>query len=366
MSKKIRVGVLFGGKSSEHEVSLQSARNVIDAIDKTKYEVVPIGIDKTGRWFLNEAEKLLPESNKVGLAEVKDQSSFVALVPEGRGELVRPSQLGSLGSVDVVFPILHGPLGEDGTVQGLLKLADVPFVGPGVLGSAAGMDKDVMKRLIRDAGIPTADFVTVMRYQASDIDVEAVIDRLGLPLFVKPANQGSSVGISKVKDRSELSDALAKAFQYDNKVLIEAFGGKREIECAVLGNEHPESSIPGEVLPLHEFYSYEAKYLDENGAVLKIPADLSEEQIKEVQALAVQTFQVLCCEGMARVDCFLTDRGQWLVNEINTIPGFTRISMYPKLWQASGLSYPDLIDKLIQLAIERYEREQGLKTTFDF
>jgi D-alanine-D-alanine ligase len=366
MSKKIRVGVLFGGKSSEHEVSLQSARNVIDAIDKNKYEVVPIGIDKTGRWILNEAEKLLPESNKVGLEEVKDQSSFVALIPEGRGELVRPSQLGSLGSVDVVFPILHGPLGEDGTVQGLLKLADVPFVGPGVLGSAAGMDKDVMKRLIRDAGIPTADFITVMRYQASDLDVDAVIARLGLPLFVKPANQGSSVGISKVKDRSELADALAEAFQYDNKVLIEAFGGKREIECAVLGNDHPESSIPGEVLPLHEFYSYEAKYLDENGAVLKIPADLSEEQVKEVQALAVRTFQVLCCEGMARVDCFLTDRGQWLVNEINTIPGFTRISMYPKLWQASGLSYPDLIDKLIQLAIERYEREQGLKTTFDF
>jgi len=366
MSKKIRVGVLFGGKSSEHEVSLQSARNVIDAIDKNKYEVVPIGIDKTGRWFLNEAEKLLPESNKVGLEEVKDQSSFVALIPEGRGELVRPSQLGSLGSVDVVFPILHGPLGEDGTVQGLLKLADVPFVGPGVLGSAAGMDKDVMKRWIRDAGIPTADFITVMRYQASDLDVDAVIARLGLPLFVKPANQGSSVGISKVKDRSELADALAEAFQYDNKVLIEAFGGKREIECAVLGNDHPESSIPGEVLPLHEFYSYEAKYLDENGAVLKIPADLSEEQVKEVQALAVRTFQVLCCEGMARVDCFLTDRGQWLVNEINTIPGFTRISMYPKLWQASGLSYPDLIDKLIQLAIERYEREQGLKTTFDF
>jgi len=366
MSKKIRVGVLFGGKSSEHEVSLQSARNVIDAIDKTKYEVVPIGIDKTGRWFLNDAEKLLPESNKVGLAEVKDQSSFVALVPEGRGELVRPSQLGSLGAVDVVFPILHGPLGEDGTVQGLLKLADVPFVGPGVLGSAVGMDKDVMKRLIRDAGIPTADFITVMRYQASDVDVQAVIDRLGLPLFVKPANQGSSVGISKVKEPSQLADALIEAFRYDNKVLIEAFGGKREIECAVLGNEHPESSIPGEVLPLHEFYSYEAKYLDENGAVLKIPADLSEEQVKDVQALAVRTFQVLCCEGMARVDCFLTDQGQWLVNEVNTIPGFTRISMYPKLWQASGLSYADLIDKLIQLSMKRYEREQGLKTTFDF
>ena len=366
MAKKIRVGVLFGGKSSEHEVSLQSARNVIDAMDKDKYEVVPIGIDKTGRWFLNEANKLLPESNKEGLAEAKDQNSFVALVPEGRGELTRPSQPGSLGSVDVVFPVLHGPLGEDGTVQGLLKLADVPFVGPGVLGSAVAMDKDVMKRLIRDAGIPTPDFVTVTRFQAPNLDVNAVIEKLGLPLFVKPANQGSSVGISKVNDPSEFAPALIEALRFDDKVLVEAFGGKREIECAVLGNEHPESSIPGEVLPLHEFYSYEAKYLDENGAVLKIPADLSDEQIKEVQALSVKTFQVLCCEGMARVDSFLTDDGQWLVNEVNTIPGFTRISMYPKLWEASGLSYSGLVDKLIQLAIARYEREQKLKTTFDF
>ncbi|MBT3603861.1 MAG: D-alanine--D-alanine ligase [Candidatus Latescibacteria bacterium] len=366
MAKKIRVGVLFGGKSSEHEVSLQSARNVIDAIDKTKYEVVPIGIDKTGRWFLNEAEKLLPESNKEGLAEVKDPSTLVALIPEGRGELTRPSQPGSLGSVDVVFPVLHGPLGEDGTVQGLLKLADVPFVGPGVLGSAVAMDKDVMKRLIRDAGIPTPDFITVMRFQAPSLDVNAVVDRLGLPLFVKPANQGSSVGISKVNEKSELADALIEALRFDDKVLIEAFAGKREVECAVLGNEYPESSIPGEVLPLHDFYSYEAKYLDENGAVLKIPADLSDEQVKEVQDLAVRTFQVLCCEGMARVDCFLTDDNKWLVNEVNTIPGFTRISMYPKLWEASGMSYTDLVDKLIQLAIERYEREQKLKTTFDF
>lgn len=328
--------------------------------------MVPIGIDKTGRWFLNRAEQLLPESNTQGLAEVKDQDAFVALIPEGRGELTRPSQPGSLGAVDVVFPVLHGPLGEDGTVQGLLKLADVPFVGPGVLGSAVGMDKDVMKRLIRDAGIPTPDFVTVMRFQAPSLDANSVIERLGLPLFVKPANLGSSVGISKVHEKSELADALVKAFQFDDKVLIEAFGGKREVECAVLGNEHPESSIPGEVLPLHDFYSYEAKYLDEKGAVLKIPAELSEAQVKEVQALAVQTFQVLCCEGMARVDCFLTEDEKWLVNEVNTIPGFTRISMYPKLWEASGVSYTALIDKLIQLAIERYEREQKLKTSFDF
>ena len=360
--KKIRVGVLFGGKSAEHEVSLQSARNIMDAIDKNKYEVVPIGIDKAGRWFLNDVTRLLPETKS--LDAVQDQQALVALIPDGRGELMRPSAPGTLGSVDVVFPILHGPMGEDGTVQGLLRLADVPFVGPGVLGSAVGMDKDVMKRLIRDAGIPTPPFVTVMRTRRNQLDADAVIAKLGLPLFVKPANLGSSVGINKVKVKAELDAALDEAFYYDDKVLIEAFGGRREIECAVLGNEDPEASIPGEIIPQHEFYSYEAKYLDEHGAILKIPAELSPEQVNEVQDLAIRTFQVLCCEGMARVDFFLTDDGQLQVNEINTIPGFTKISMYPKLWAASGLSYTVLIDKLIQLAIARFEREKKLKTSF--
>jgi D-alanine-D-alanine ligase len=366
MAKRIRVGVLFGGKSSEHEVSLQSARNVIDAMDPVTYEVVPIGIDKTGRWFTGDIAALLPQSNRQGLPQASDLNAYVALVPEGKGELVRPSQPGSIGAVDVVFPVLHGPLGEDGTVQGLLKLADVPFVGPGVLGSAVSMDKDVMKRLIRDAGIPTPDFVSLRRSQIPGFDPDGAIARLGLPLFVKPANQGSSVGISKVSQKSQLASALQEAFLYDDKVLLEAFGGKREIECAVLGNENPICSIPGEVVPLRDFYSYEAKYLDENGALLKIPADLTEAQIRTVQDLAVRTFQSLCCEGMARVDCFLTEDGRWQVNEVNTIPGFTRISMYPKLWQASGLTYGDLIDRLIQLAIERFEREKRLKTTFDF
>lgn len=366
MGKKVRVGVLFGGKSAEHEVSLQSARNVIDAIDKNKYEVVPIGIDKAGRWFLSAAEALLPTSKTQGLTRVQDKTSLVALIPEGRGELVRPAAPGSLGSVDVVFPVLHGPLGEDGTVQGLLRLADVPFVGPGVLGSAVGMDKDVMKRLLRDAGIPTPKFVTATRTRRTQVDVDAVLAKLGLPVFVKPANMGSSVGISKVKVKGDLSRALDEAFLYDDKVLIEAFGGRREIECAVLGNEDPQASIPGEIIPQHEFYSYEAKYLDENGALLKIPAELSPKQVAEVQDLAVRTFQVLCCEGMARVDLFLDDAGQFLVNEVNTIPGFTQISMYPKLWAASGVSYPDLIDRLIQLAIARYKREQKLKTSVDF
>jgi len=363
MGKKIRVGVLFGGKSAEHEVSLQSARNIIDAIDKTKYDVVPIGIDKSGRWFLNDAEKLLPEANTEGLAAA-DQNTLVTLMPEGRGELVGKSGPGSVGAVDVVFPVLHGPMGEDGTVQGFLRLADVPYVGPDVLGSAMGMDKDVMKRLLRDADIPNADWRTVLRFQLDDLDLDDVIAELGLPLFVKPANLGSSVGVSKVHDKSELRPALEEAFRYDNKVLIEAFIDGREVELAVLGNEDPIVSVPGEVMPQHEFYSYEAKYLDEKGALLQIPADLSEAEIKDVQDLAVRTFQVLCCEGMARADFFLRTDGVFMVNEINTIPGFTRISMYPKLWEASGISYTELIDRLLQLAIERYDREQGLKTSF--
>ena len=358
--KKIRVGILFGGKSAEHEVSLQSARNIIDAIDKTKYEVVPIGIDKSGQWFLNEAEQLLPETNTEGLSDA-DQNALITLMPEGRGELVGQS---ASDSVDVVFPVLHGPLGEDGTVQGFLRLADVPYVGADVLGSAVGMDKDVMKRLLRDANIPVAAWRTVHQFQLDDLDEDDVISELGLPLFVKPANLGSSVGVSKVHDKNALISALQEAFRYDKKVLIEAFVEGREIECSVLGNETPIVSIPGEILPQHEFYSYEAKYLDEKGAILHIPADLPEEAVKQMQALAIRTFQVLCCEGMARADFFLKNDSTFVVNEINTIPGFTRISMYPKLWEASGISYTELIDRLIQLGIERYEREQKHKTSF--
>jgi D-alanine-D-alanine ligase len=363
MGKKIRVGVLFGGKSAEHEVSLQSARNIIDAIDKDKYEVVPIGIDKSGQWFLNEAEKLLPEANTEGLI-AQDEDARVTLMPEGRGEIVGHSVPGGMGAVDVVFPVLHGPMGEDGTVQGLLRLADVPYVGPNVLGSAVGMDKDVTKRLLRDAGIPNAAWRTVHRFEAADVGLDGVVAELGLPLFVKPANMGSSVGVSKAHDLGELGPALEEAFRYDNKVLIEAFVEGREIEISVLGNEDPIASLPGEVLPQHEFYSYEAKYLDENGAVLQIPANLGDEVVKQVQDLAIRTFQVLCCEGMARADFFLQADGVLLVNEINTIPGFTRISMYPKLWEASGISYTELIDRLLQLAIDRYDREQELKTSF--
>ena len=360
---KIRVGVLFGGRSAEHEVSLQSAKNIVDAIDTNKYEVVLIGIDKNGGWHLDEGSRFLLGTTESELPELPASNENLALIPGKQEEqLVQLSGQQSPGALDVVFPILHGPFGEDGTVQGLLKLANIPFVGAGVLGSAVGMDKDVMKRLLRDAGIPIAKFITLQKYPANEVAFEDARDQLGLPLFIKPANLGSSVGIHKVRDREEFDRAVRDAFNYDNKVLIEECIVGREIECAVLGNDQPVASVLGEILPSHEFYSYEAKYLDESGAVLEIPAKVPPEISDRIRQTATKTFSVLCCEGMARVDFFLRNGEEIIVNEINTIPGFTRISMYPKLWEASGLPYGELIDKLIGLAIEKFEREKGLKT----
>jgi len=284
-------------------------------------------------------------------------------VPQSSGKLTGLDSAGLDRSVDVVFPILHGPLGEDGAVQGLLKLANVPFVGAGVLGSAVGMDKDVMKRLLRDAGIPVPKFLVFGRGQKPDY--AAVTKALGSPVFVKPANLGSSVGISKAKDAAGFDKAVALAFRYDTKVIVEENIQAREIECAVLGNEAPKASIAGEIIPTHEFYSYEAKYLDEDGARLEIPAKLDAATLQRVQALAVHTFKVLACEGMGRVDFFLTPDGQLYVNEINTIPGFTKISMYPKLWEASGIGYTQLISRLIELAMERFQHEQTLSNSYD-
>jgi len=272
-----------------------------------------------------------------------------------------------LGKLDVIFPVLHGPYGEDGTVQGLLELADIPYVGAGVLGSAVGMDKDVQKRLLRGAGVPVVPFVvtTRARWSADAVTVSAQACGLGLPLFVKPANLGSSVGITKVKAVDDLAAAVANALDYDNKVLIEKGIDAREIECAVLGNEDAQASVPGEICPKAEFYSYEAKYVDENGATLLIPAPLTEAEATTVRKLAVQVFQLLDCAGMARVDFFLErGTGQWYVNELNSIPGFTTISMYPKLWEASGLPYRELIGRLIDLALERHAQRRGLKKSY--
>jgi D-alanine-D-alanine ligase len=360
---KLVVGIIFGGRSAEHEISLQSAKNVISAIDKNKYDVVLIGIDKNGKWYLNDTSKYLLNENNPQLIQLNKSNTELALIPgELKNKFIAISEDIKIGPIDAVFPVLHGTYGEDGTIQGLLKLANIPFVGASVLGSAIGMDKEVTKRLLRDAGIPTAKFMTV--HQGDEIDAEKIIRNLGLPLFVKPANLGSSVGISKVKNTNELIDAAELAFEYDRKIIIEESVNGREIECSVLGNEKPIASIPGEIIPKHEFYSYEAKYIDENGAILEIPAKISEKERRSVQEIAVNAFKVLCCEGMARVDLFLKESGEILISEINTIPGFTKISMYPKLWELSGISYGELIDRLIQLAIERHDKEQRLKTNY--
>lgn len=360
--KKITVGILFGGKSAEHEVSLQSARNIVEAIDKTKYNVVLIGIDKTGKWLLNKdtSKFLLNSQNPKLIALNKENGTAVSLIPQSNGSLSLERSSEDAGKIDVVFPILHGPFGEDGTVQGLLKLAGVPFVGASVLGSAVGMDKDVMKRLLRDAKIPIGKFL-VLR-DGEKISFNTVAKTLGLPFFVKPANMGSSVGVNKVSNAKEFSKAIAEAFLFDHKVLLEENIVGREIECSVLGNDKPIASTVGEIIVHKDFYSYEAKYIDEQGASLAIPAKLSKQTIKEVQKLAVATFKALGCEGLGRVDFFLKKNGKILVNEINTMPGFTSVSMYPKLWEKSGIPYAKLIDMLIALALERFEKEGKLKT----
>jgi D-alanine-D-alanine ligase len=376
--KKIRVGILFGGKSAEHEVSLQSARNVCEAIDRDKYEPVLIGIDKSGRWLLGGDSRFLLNSEDPRRIRLDGSGGEVTLAPRSGGVL---SLLGSgpgggrVGGeragvpagtkLDVVFPILHGPFGEDGTVQGLLKLADIPFVGAGVLGSAAGMDKDVMKRLLRDGGLPIGKFL-VLRSHEPFPPYEKTAAALGSPFFVKPANMGSSVGIHKIRSEDEYLPGLREALNYDTKIILEEFIRGRELECSVLGNEHPVASVPGEVIVNHEFYSYEAKYLDEKGAVLEIPAKVPAPVEARVKELALKTFSVLCCEGLSRVDFFLRgDKPEdLLVNEINTMPGFTRISMYPKLWEAAGVSYTELIDRLIRLAIDRFEKEKRLRTSY--
>src|SRR5579862_5222197 len=385
---KLRVGILFGGRSGEHEVSLLSAASVLNAIDKNKYEVVPIGITKDGRWLTaGDAENLLqgklviePRHLRAGDPEITQPAAVLArgeavvvppepvhrqsgLVPfQSDSALTRRASDRAI-NVDVIFPVLHGTFGEDGTIQGLLELADIPYVGAGVLGSAAGMDKDVMKSLFIAAGIPIVKHVTILRseWEKEPKKVQKFVEKkLKYPVFVKPANLGSSVGISKAHERRELGPAIEEAAKFDRKIVIEqGVGGNknkaREIECSVLGNDEPAASIPGEIVPIKEFYDYNAKYLDE-GSQLIIPAKLTKSQTKKVQELAIKAFKAVDCSGLARVDFLMDPKTRKIyLNEINTMPGFTAISMYPKLWGASGLQYSDLIDRLIQLAIERHE-----------
>ena len=362
MSQKIlNIAILFGGKSAEHEISLKSAKNVIDALDRTLFNPILIGISKEGKWYYDSSNHVMKEDAD-GTLSINSDCWHVGLPPASRGQLINFSSNELLPHVDVVFPVIHGPMAEDGTLQGLLKLADVPFVGAGVLGAAVGMDKEVMKRLLVEAGLPIGKYLTLRSHQARPT-FKAVVDELGLPCFVKPANLGSSVGINRVDNESQFETALDEAFSFDNKIIIEEFIEGREIECAILGNENPKASIPGEISFSHNFYSYEAKYEDDKGYKIEIPAQLDDAVLKEVQKIGVQTFEVLECAGFGRVDVFVTKDNRILVNEINTIPGFTQVSMYPKLWEKSGLAYSELITQLIQLAFDRYNTEKNLKTT---
>ncbi len=356
-AERMRVGLLFGGRSGEHEISIRSAHSVANAIDRGRFDVTLIGIDRAGSWHLYSEDSFARVESEVA-AESVDQ---VALVPRsgacGIIDLQTPAR--QLQTLDVVFPVLHGPYGEDGTLQGLLEMMGVPYVGSGVLGSAIGMDKDIHKRLLRDAGIPIVPFgvVTQEGWNRDKREVRARAHKLGSPIFVKPANLGSSVGISKVDTAGKLEAAIEQALMHDRKILLERAIDGREIECAVLGNDEPRASLPGEIIPGEEFYSYSDKYAPQSKARLLIPAPISEALQESVRALAVRVFQTLECCGMARIDFFL-ERGsdRIYVNEPNTIPGFTSISMYPKLWEASGLPYRDLTTCLIDLAIERHRK----------
>jgi D-alanine-D-alanine ligase len=361
VNRRTRVVVLFGGRSAEHEISCISARSVIDALDRERFEVIPVGITREGRWQLMAGPPALPaETGR--MPEVREGAgTTVELNAEGAtGEIVGAD--GVRESVDVVVPVLHGPMGEDGAVQGFLELAGVPYVGAGVLGSAVGMDKAVQKVLFEAAGLSVVPWETVREPDWAEDEevVRARVEALGYPVFTKPATLGSSVGISKVHDADALGAGMAEAFRFARKVVVEhGVEGMREIECGVLGNDDPVASTCGEIVPKgHEFYDYASKYLDEDGAQLLIPARLPAGMMGRIQRMAVTAFQAIGCWGMARVDLFVRGDDVW-VNEINTIPGFTSISMYPKLWEASGLAYPDLIERLIELALERHEAERG-------
>jgi D-alanine-D-alanine ligase len=365
--KKTKVIVLFGGRSAEHEISLLSARNVVAALDRARFDPVLVGIDRQGRWH-RESERTLAAAAGDPRALELDAAAPAVGIEEGLAAATPGGALESAAGDDVVvFPVLHGTFGEDGTVQGLLELAGVAYVGAGVLGSAVGMDKDVAKRLLRDAGIPIVDFAVVTA-AALARDPRAALAgaaALGSPIFVKPANAGSSVGVARVARPADLEGAVRAALAFDRKVLLERAVDAREIECAVLGNDDPQASIPGEILVHHRdgFYSYDAKYVDAEGASWKIPADLPPAVTARVRELAVATFRTLELAGMARVDFFLArDTGALYVNEVNTIPGFTAVSMYPKMWEATGLSGPALISRLVDLAIERRDARRVLVT----
>ena len=369
----MRIGILFGGRSGEHEVSLRSARSVLQAIDRDKYSVILIGITKTGRWIGGDNPLVALEDGGVTINQCPDT---VLLVDPSRNSLLQISRkisdeeiyVDDIGNIDVVFPVLHGTFGEDGAVQGLLELADIPYVGSGVVGSSVGMDKGVFKSVMSTAGLPILPFITINRseyWRDPAIVVSKVLKQLTLPVFIKPANLGSSVGITKANDIVELRSGLIEACKWDRRIVVEESVDAREIEVSVLGNDDPEVSVAGEVVPQRDFYDYDAKYVCDDSELL-IPAPISPDQLVRVQEMAIIAYKAVDCSGMARVD-FLLDKssGKLWINELNTIPGFTEISMYPKLWQASGIEYPELIDTLIELALERKEQRDNTQRSFE-
>ncbi|MAZ38971.1 MAG: D-alanine--D-alanine ligase A [Legionellales bacterium] len=362
MHHKLRIGILFGGQSAEHNISIMSAFNVIKALDQTKYDIVLVGIDRDGKMYLQKLEVFTqPKPPEAGINKhIYDQ---VTLIPgNGHGLLVNLLHKEEVQILDVIFPVLHGPYGEDGTIQGLIKTAGIPCVGASVLSSAICMDKDIAKRLLLQAGLPTPESITLHKYYNKDYNADEIIKKLGLPCFVKPANLGSSIGITKVTSKEMLEPAISNAFFYDKKIIIETFIDGREIECAVLGNYDLMTSLPGEIKLTKDYYSYEAKYFDAEAAEVIVVAELDEKIQTKIQSLAKDVFKCLECEGMARVDFFLTKKNKIYVNEVNTLPGFTHISQYPKMCEAAGINISDLLDKLVQLAIESFKETKQLKT----
>jgi D-alanine-D-alanine ligase len=361
---KKKVAILFGGRSAEHEVSVLSAKNVADALDKTQFELILLGISKQGTWYQFPDVSVFQKIKALTDQNLPAQADPVSLIcMKGKAQIFSLESK-KTSPVDIAFPVLHGTFGEDGCIQGLFKMVNLPFVGCGVLGSSVGMDKEVMKRLLIEAQIPSAKYRVIHSHLPPSF--ETLVHDLGLPFFIKPANAGSSVGVHKIKSKADFAPALKDALLYDHKVLAEEFVEGREIECSVMGlNQSPKASVAGEVTPTHEFYSYEAKYLDENGAALQIPAKISALELAQIQKLACQAFRILGCDGLSRVDFFLKKDGKAYLNEINTIPGFTKISMYPKMWEASGVSYQNLITQLIELGFQKYQSEESLMTNYD-
>jgi D-alanine-D-alanine ligase len=372
--RKFKVGILYGGRSGEHNVSLCSAASVVGALNQNKYEVIAIGIDRDGYWYVQDKPEIVPDKDFGHILSLKKRGRWLVnhFEQENKLHIYNIENKNEEVIVDIVFPVLHGTYGEDGTLQGLLELAMVPYIGADVAGSSVGMDKDIAKRLLSQAGIPVVPSLTISNHQWQQnpgIIIQDAIRNLGMPLFVKPLRTGSSVGVKKVKNKELLPEAIDFAFQFDTRILIEKAIDCREIECAVLGNENPTGSILGEILPdhdHHEFYSYDAKYIDPNGAKMKIPADIDENIAGRIREAAVNGYVALGCSSLARVDFFLDKKtNEFYLNEINTLPGFTSISMYPKLWEATGLKYSDLLDKLIALALERHRNKMNIKTDYN-